>query len=101
MDYHEEQWARQVLREEYPGQDTDAHVIQYFDSWSDYEENGWMFILEKDKQLYILHYAYSVYGDRVSNTPYWDLIPVTEDEAIQEMLVYDAGLRENELRTGG
>lgn len=92
MDYHEEQWARKVLREEYPEQDTEAYVIQYFDSWSTYEENGWMFILEKDKQFYMLFYQYSVLSD--DNRVRWEPYEVTEEEAIQEMLIFDVSVRE-------
>lgn len=89
MDYLEEQHAREVLRENYLGQDIDAYAVLHFDSWSTYEENGWMFILEKDGNLFALEYAYSVFGDHSSNTPCWEPYPVTQEQALALMVEWD------------
>lgn len=55
--------------------------------WCTYEENGWCYVLEKDGQLYILDYMYSVMSD--DNERYWDPYPVTEEEALERMIEWE------------
>ena len=68
--------------------------IVYYGDWSDYEESGYMFVLEKDGQYYIQQGGYSVMAE--DNTPYWDPWPCTEEQALKEMLDWELVMEDNE-----
>jgi hypothetical protein len=80
------QWERDNILAEIAGYDPTYEIVHHA-AWSDYEENGWMFILRKDSQLYLLTWAYSVMAD--DNTPKWYPIPISESEALKEMIEWE------------
>jgi len=53
-------------------------------SWSDHEECGWIYLLEKDGQHYLQQGGYSVMAE--DNTPFWNPWRVSEAEALDEMI---------------
>lgn len=83
----EEHIWREWLSEAYGAAYDASYTPIYHDSWSTYEDNAWIYILEKDSQLYILEYSYSPFSE--DSTPVWDLEPVTEEYAIQEMIEWE------------
>lgn len=78
---------REWLVKAYGAAYDESYAPIYHDSGSSYEDSAWMCILEKDSQLYILKYSYSPYAQ--DSTPVWDLEPVTEAQAIQEMIAWE------------
>ena len=52
-------------------------------SWSDYSGCGWIVILERDGQLYTLEGGYNPMSS--NNEPEWNPIPVSYEEAMQEL----------------
>lgn len=80
------EWERQNILEKLPGYDPSFIPIHYA-AWNDYEENGYMFILRKDSQLYVFNYQYSVFSD--DNSEYWNPIPVSDNEALSWMLGWE------------
>lgn len=85
-DFGDYQWERENILAEIEGYDPTYGILHHV-SWSDYEESGWMFILMKDGQHYILDHMNSVMAD--DNTPYWDPRPVSEAQAFEEMLEWE------------
>jgi hypothetical protein len=57
--------------------DTDYMPIWHAE-WSDYEEWGWIYILEKDGRFYEQTGGYSVMSS--DNTPYWAPREITYEE---------------------
>jgi len=80
------EWERKNILSELEGYDTTYDILHHV-SWSDYEESGWMFILRKDNQLYLLTHSYSVMAD--DNTPGWWPMPVSESEALDVMMEWE------------
>ena len=64
---------------EYFGYDPSYVPLLYF-HWSDYEEWGCLFILQKDGQLYEWTHGYSVMSDGPQNDPF-DPFPISHDRA--------------------
>lgn len=93
MTQEDYEWERKNILEEIPGY-TPAFEIVHYASWSDYEENGWIFILRKDNQLYALEYQYSVMSD--DNSVRWDPYPVSQDEAVELMISWEEAAEEME-----
>jgi hypothetical protein len=58
--------------------------------WQDYEECGWLYVLQKDNQYYVLKYAYSVMSD--DNTAYWEPYAVNEDQLWEILLEWEEHL---------
>ena len=87
MTYEQLYWV-QGLQEAYGDKYDSSMVPVWYSYWSDYEENGWSYVLEKDGQFYILSYRYSVMAD--DNECHWDPYPVTEAEALEHMLSWEA-----------
>lgn len=84
-------WERNAYLAEIPGYDPTCEIL-YHNSWSDYEENGWTFVLRMDGRLYVLDYQYSVMSE--DNEARWEPYPVTEDEALDHMLKWEEMLAE-------
>ena len=68
-----------------PGFDS-SFRLEYFDSWSDWEEGGWLAIHTKDNQWYYQEYLSSVMANSIEE---WSPTPCTEDEAIQMVLGWE------------
>jgi hypothetical protein len=85
-DFEDYRWERENILAEIEGYDPTYEILHHV-SWSDYEESGWMFILRKDGQHYLLDHMYSVMAD--DNTPEWYPCPVSEDQAFAEMLEWE------------
>lgn len=64
-----------------------SYEVVHFDSWADYEESGWMFVLRKNGTYFSLTHMYSVYGQ---DDPEWLLSPISEDQALDMMVDWDA-----------
>lgn len=70
-----------------PGYDPSFEPIHY-DEWSDYEESGWLCILRKDGQLYTMQGGHCV----MASSDYVDTFsphPVSEEEALEDMLLFE------------
>jgi hypothetical protein len=80
------QWERKNILAEIAGYDPTYEIIHHA-AWCDYEENGWMFILRKDQQLYLLTWSYSVMAE--DNTPEWRPMTVSEEEALEVMIEWE------------
>lgn len=93
MDYNDYSWERKEILEAIPGYDSSYQIV-HFESWSTYEENAWMFILERAGQLYLLEYQYSVMAE--DNSVRWEPQPVTEAEALQAMIEWEEAVQEVE-----
>jgi len=72
---------------ELPGYDP-TYTCVYFNSWTSYEENGWLAIMEKNSQYYELTGGYSVMAAGPQDDA-WDLYPTTEDAALERMIQFD------------
>lgn len=86
------------LEQAYPGYDR-SYVPIYHESWTTYEENGWVFILERLGQLYSLEYQYSVMSD--DNSVIWNPYPITDQQALDLIDEWDEQIREFERTHGG
>ncbi len=80
------QWERDSILAEIAGYDPTYEIIHHA-AWSDYEENGWMFILRKGQQHYLLYGGFSVMAE--DNTPEWRPMPISEVEALEEMMEWE------------
>lgn len=80
------QWERENILAEIAGYDPTYEIVHHA-AWSDYEESGWMFILRKDGQHYLLLHTYSVMAD--DNTPEWRPMTVSEAEALEVMMEWE------------
>lgn len=60
--------------------------LVHFDSWSDWEEHGWIAVHEKNGQYYCQEYAYCVMCGCPER---WAPEPVSEDEALERMLEWE------------
>lgn len=76
-----------------PGYDPSFEVI-YYNYWSDYEENGWMAILYRNGDYFLINGGYSVMSN--DNDDRWFLCPQAEHEALQEIEEYEEMLAEHE-----
>lgn len=83
---NEYEWERKNILERLPGYDPSFVPIHYA-AWNDYEEHAYMFILRKDRQLYLLNFHHCVLAQ--DNHEYWDPIPVNNDEALEWMLEWE------------
>ena len=72
---------------ELPGFDP-SYTCVYYNNWSSYEESGWLAIAEKNSQYYRIRGGYSVMAEGDQND-IWDPEPITEDEALEDMLEWD------------
>lgn len=70
------------LNEWFPDRDM-SFVPTWGASWSDYSGCGWIVILERDGQLYTLEGGYNPMSS--NNEPLWNPIPVSYEEAMQEL----------------
>lgn len=75
---------QQDLQEIYGDKYDPEYIPIMHADWQDYEECGWLYVLEKDGQHYVLIYAYSVMSD--DNTPYWSPYAV-DDDRLWEILL--------------
>ncbi len=64
-----------------------SYKVIFYAEWSDYEENGWVAILEHNGYFYEQNGGYSVFSD--DNTDRWQPQIITEDDAIQIMLDWE------------
>lgn len=82
-------WQRDL--QEIYGDKYDSEYIPIMHAdWQDYEECGWLYVLEKDGQHYVLIYAYSVMSD--DNTPYWTPYAVNDDQLWEILLEWEEHL---------
>lgn len=56
----------------------------YHGQWSSYEENGWMYLFERDGRYYILQGGYSVMAETHPD-PVFDVEEISFEEAFEEM----------------
>lgn len=70
-----------------PGFDASYDVI-YYNSWSTYEESGWLAILHKGDSYFELSGGYSVMAEGPQDDT-WDPNPITQEDALQEMIDMD------------
>lgn len=80
MTYEQWQWA-QELQERFPNEYDPTYVPLWHGAWSDYEEYGWIYILEKVGQLYVLEGGYSVMTSEDTND--WRPYPVTYERVFE------------------
>jgi hypothetical protein len=80
------QYERDEILAQIAGYDP-TYAIVHHASWADYEESGWMFILRRGTQLYLMQHNYSVMAD--DDTPEWDPHPISEREALEEMIEWE------------
>ena len=65
----------------------DSYIPHYYNSWSTYEEHGWVLICEKDNEFYLSEGGYSVMGD---NSPdVFDPEKISERDAIELIIEWD------------
>ena len=76
-----------IFLSELPGFDP-TYTCVYFNSWSSYEESGWLAIVEKNSQYFELRGGYSVMAEG-NQDDVWDLHPISEDEALEDMIEWD------------
>lgn len=86
MEQEDYEWERNKILSEINGYDSSYRIL-HFDSWSSYDEHGWMFVFEKDSQYWLLEYQYSVFAE--DNTPVWQPHQVSADEAVAAMLDWE------------
>lgn len=61
-----------------------SYEVIFHASWSGYEENGWLAIMQKGTQFYSQTGGYCVMTD--DNTDRWDPTLISEDVALELML---------------
>lgn len=76
-----------------PGYDPSYEVL-YYNSWSDYEEHGWQAILFRNGYYFSIGGGYSVMSG--NNEDCWNLWSLTEDEAMDEVELYEHMLAKHE-----
>lgn len=87
MGYFRSQWVINEVLSKIPGYDS-TYKVEWYNSWSSYEEHGWKAILSKNGQFYLIVGGNSVMAEGPQDD-IWDLIPVMEDEAIDIMEEFD------------
>jgi hypothetical protein len=65
-----------------------SYDLVYYNSWSSYEESGWLAILEKNFQFFIITGGYSVMCEGPQDDV-WQLDPIAYEQAIQEIIDFD------------
>lgn len=63
-----------------------SYKIVFVGEWSDYEENGWIFIFCKDQQYFYLQGGYCLMVGWSPDPLFSDIDELTADEAIGMML---------------
>lgn len=66
-----------------PGYDP-TYVPIYHGQWSSYEENGWVYLLEREGRYYLLRGGYSVMAETHPD-PVFDVEEISFEEAVAEM----------------
>jgi hypothetical protein len=77
------------LNEWFPDRDQN-YVPIWGAHWSDYSGCGWIVILDRGGQLYKLEGGYNPMCD--NSEPAWDPWPVTYDQAIEDLEIWEEHL---------
>ena len=72
-----------MFEENFDGYDSSYRIV-FVGEWSDWEENGWLFIFEKDNRFYFLQGSHCVMtiNNRYS---FKNIQEITSDEALELM----------------
>ena len=89
MTYEQWQWQRDLL-DLFPQEYDPAYVPVWHASWCDYEESGWIYVLQKGTQYYVVQGGYSVMAE--DNTSCWAPMPVGDAELWEILLDWEEHL---------
>ena len=65
----------------------DSYEMIFYASWSDYEEFGWLAILQKNSQFYLQSGGYCVMSD--GNVDAWFPQQISVEEALEYMIEWE------------